>query len=77
VTLDRWLPPLVFLVATAGFARGIVVALRNRTVIESAFVADREVQPGKVQLLIAMKFVWLGLSLAALIVSTIAALKGD
>ncbi|WP_344707776.1 hypothetical protein [Sphingomonas swuensis] len=73
--LDKWLPPLIFLLSSVAFARGVVNALSAQTVQESAFVADRELEPGKAQLLIALKFVWLGLSLAALIVSTIAALK--
>ena len=75
--VSAWLPPLLFLVASFAFARGIAKALSTRTVHESAFVADRELEPGKAQLLVVAKFIWLGLSLTALVVSTIVALKQD
>ncbi|GAA4000595.1 hypothetical protein [Sphingomonas humi] len=73
--MDRWLAPLIFLLLSVAFGRGLFHALRSEIVQESGAMASRSIEPNRARLLICFKLVLVGISLAALIVSTLKALK--
>jgi hypothetical protein len=73
--MDRWLPPLIFLLLSVAFGHGLVHALKAELVQEGTVMASRTLEPNQRRLLICVKLVLFGITLAALLVSTLKALK--
>jgi hypothetical protein len=65
--------PAIFSVLTVLFGLDVWHSWRARIVQESGFVADREFDPKKAKILIAIKIVWLSFCLAGLLGSLLQA----
>lgn len=73
--MDKWLPPLIFLLLSVAFGRGLLHAFRSELVQEGGLMASKTLDPNLRRVLICAKLVLFGLSVAALLVSTLKAVK--
>lgn len=49
--------------------------MSEKTIVESSFIADRDLEPRKAKILSGFKFFWLGISLVGFVATTLEALQ--